>query len=165
MRTRPELLLHPNIPKPLHGLNPRTIFGKEWWDVERQKAYAKTNYHCAACGVHKSQAKYHQWLEAHEFYDIDYKRGTAKMTEIVALCHSCHAYIHSGLQEILLDKGEISLEKYIDIREHGDLLTKGLRKPVAPLVVADWCKWRLIIDGKEYKTKFANALEWKEFYA
>src|SRR3990167_9396936 len=86
--TNPAILLHPNIPKPMHGVNPRTIMGQEWWDEQRQRAYEENNFCCWACGVHKSQAAYHKWLEAHECYEIDYIAGRMYMRIIVALCHS-----------------------------------------------------------------------------
>jgi len=161
---RPEILLHPNIPKPLHGLSPRSIFGKEWWDEQRQIAYAKTGYRCAACGVEKKDAKYHKWLEAHEIYEFDYKNGRMIFSEIVALCHSCHNYIHDGRMEQLLISGEITKEKYRDILSHGDAITKNLPPIKAPDEVAQWNKWVLVINGKTYKSKFKNYTEWKKFY-
>lgn len=92
--TRPELLTHPNIPGHARGLNPRTIKGQEWWDWTRRKAYAENNYHCWACGG--SDDPYKPELEAHECYDIDYGAGTLTFKEVVALCYSCHKFIHSG---------------------------------------------------------------------
>ena len=112
---RPEILLHPNVPKPLHHVNPRSILGKEWWDVQRQKAYKENNYCCWACGIHKSEAKYHQWLEGHEHYDINYETGCVKLKEIVALCHSCHNSIHTGRMQLLRKRKEISKEKHLNL--------------------------------------------------
>lgn len=163
---RPEILLHPNIVKPLHGLAPREIKGKSWWDKQRQIAYQSTDFHCAACGIHKSRAKYHKWLEAHELYEFDYPRGQMIFKEIVPLCHSCHNFIHSGRLQILFDKGEIEEEKYLDIMDHGNLIIKKhkLIKPAPPVVIAPWEKWRLIFEGKEYAGKFKNFAAWKSHY-
>jgi hypothetical protein len=99
---RPELLTHPNLPKPLHGLAPREVKGKYWWDKTRKKAYEDNNFRCMACGTHKNDALFKQHLEAHEDYSIDYEEGSMRIKEIVPLCHACHSFIHSGRLKALM---------------------------------------------------------------
>ena len=82
MKTKPKILAHPNIPKPLHGISPRTIMGDDWWNKTRQEVYKKYDYHCIACGVAKEDAKKHQWLEAHEFWNINYETGICTVESI-----------------------------------------------------------------------------------
>jgi len=143
----PELLLHPNIPKPLHGVNPRSILGKQWWDMMRRKVYALYDYHCRACGVHKTNAKYHQWLEAHEVYDINYSTGKVKLKNIVALCHSCHNYIHNERMLNLLKQSQFSEEKYLDILAHGESIISQYLTEVA-----------INYQGKPWKIPFEESL-------
>jgi len=166
MKIRPEILLCPNVPLPLHGTTPREIKGVRWWNVTRLKAYESTDYHCAACGVHKTKAKYHKWVEAHELYNYNYKIGRATLEEVVPLCYSCHSYIHSGRLEILLNSGYISAAKYNNIILHGDTILKAanLIKLLPPKEVANWEDWRLILDGKEHKGKFNSREEWRKYY-
>ena len=169
---RPEILLHPNIPKPLHGTNPRTLLGKDWWDEKRQVAYEENNYCCWACGVHKLNAKYHKWLEAHECYEINYAEGKAEMVYISALCHSCHNYIHSGRMQMILGTTEMPPEKFTEILKHGDdIVGEVLKtKPKNPFIIgsifdtANWSDWKLVIDKKEYSGKFKDIEEWYNFY-
>lgn len=174
-KTRPELLLHDNIPAPLHGVAPREVLGKAWWDRERQETYKRASYRCQACGVHKLRAKYHQWLEAHECYDVDWAKGRMKYVECVALCHFCHNYIHSGRLQALLEKGEIHHHKFAAIRQHGDgvLAAAGLakesydvrdariKKMVMNGQVAEWGKWRLVIGRKTYKPLYPTKEAWE----
>lgn len=183
----PVFLTHPNIPKPLHGMNPRTILGQDWWDIKRRAAYAKYNYHCWACGILKHKAVFHQWLEGHESYDINYKTGEVKLKEIIALCHSCHNFIHSGRMNIMLQKGEMDLNKVTLILVHGfsildqhkldafwgtvdfwNDLMKDNREAVYPDYYqqdAKWSDWHLILEGKKYYSKFKNIDEWREHYS
>ncbi len=163
---RPEILLHPNIPKPLHGLAPRTIMGEAWWDAERQKAYAKLDYHCWVCGTHKSEAKFHNWLEAHEFYEIDYAKGSMVFKETVALCHACHNFIHSGRMIAMVDQGTMTRRKQQEILAHGEAILKKhrLHTPSAPLTCAKWGAWRLVLDGKKYKGNFKTFEDWMKAY-
>lgn len=167
---RPELLTHPNIPKPLHGVNPRSILGDEWWNYQRQVSYAKNNYCCWACGVHKSLARYFPWIEAHESYKYNFEKGEAKLIEIVALCHSCHNYIHDGRMQMMVQSGEMSEEKYLDIKNHGDKIIEENNLYADKYAnshafkVADWDKWHIVIGNKSYYSKFKDFDEWREFY-
>lgn len=115
----PGILLQHNIPKPLHGVNPRSIMGNNWWNKERQLAYQSTDYHCIACGVHKNDALLHHWLEAHEIYTIDYEKGLVTFTRVVPLCPYCHKYIHNGLLYIHLVTNKISVDTFWDILKFG----------------------------------------------
>lgn len=164
---RPEVLLLPQIPKPLHGVAPRAVLGSKWWDKTRYAAYATTKNHCIACGVHKSAAKGPKWMEAHEIYRTDYKVGRTYYIEAVPLCHYCHNFIHTGRLEHLLEKGQITHRKFTSVIQHGErLLGKaGLVKPdpyEGPFV--EWSKWRLVLFGKMYGPKHKSLEAWKKFY-
>ena len=163
--TLPHLLFHPNIPKPMHGLNPRTLLGKAWWDKVRYSAYQENNYCCWACGTHKNDAEFHQWLEAHECYDINYEMATMKMSKVVALCHSCHNYIHLGRLRHLANSGEITRRKFNTIIEHGNKIVFRLKPPIVqPMNVNAWQEWRLIIDGVRYPGLFKDFNAWDKKY-
>jgi hypothetical protein len=163
-KCRPQVLLCANTAKPMHGVVPRVILGKEWWDREREAAYQSTNYHCVACGVHKNQAKEHRWLEGHEVYRVDYLKGRQTYIETVPLCYYCHSFIHSGRLRALLDKDEIEQEKYDAIISHGNLVLKeaGLKRmPLYTGKIAPWEKWRLVLFGVEYPPLFPNYEAWR----
>jgi len=169
----------------LHGVNPRTIMGQTWWDKKRKETYERYDFHCIACGVHKSEAKKHKWLEAHEFWKIDYNRGTCEISSIEPLCHYCHNFIHSGRLENIMDKHK-SVEEVKDILEHGLSIlsyfklkcfpgTLSLAKRLGchtyyvepydlPKKKIRWSTWRLLFEGKEYRSNFKNEDEWFVFY-
>jgi hypothetical protein len=191
--TGAAILQQANIPKPLHSINPRSIYGQGWWDIVRQIAYRSKDFTCHACGIQKSKAKYHQWLEAHEMYDFNYP--IVKFTGLVALCHSCHNFIHSGRLHILYQKGEVSLEKFEDILARGFwvlkkenlkpwwgtaylwLLHQGYSEQDAirttqergieiPAAGEDypWSSYRMEIFGELYEPAFKSMGEWYEYY-
>lgn len=89
---RLELLTHPHIPRVMAGVNPRTILGREWWDVVRKQAYLANNYNCCTCGGNPDDRP----LDAHKVYHFDYMNKVMTFVEVVALCKDCHVFIHSG---------------------------------------------------------------------
>ena len=123
----PWLLFHPNIPKPLHGLAPRIILGETWWQTTKKEAKAKLNQHCWACGIHKSSSKYHQWLEAHECYSINYGLGRVEYVGTCALCHACHNYIHDGRMLMMV---ELSFRIFLPRKEYKESLMLKNTKPL-----------------------------------
>jgi hypothetical protein len=182
----PEVLTHPNIPIPLHGLNPRTIKGDKWWDKTRKEAYAATNDHCFACGIHKSNARGRKWMEGHEYWNIDYQAGKCVVEKIIPLCHYCHNFIHSGRLSMIAGKDK-TYREVIDILEHGFGILKknglkcfGNTRSLALDLGADtfgveeyenrinpnirWQDWVLVLEGVEYHSLFANEGAWRDHY-
>ncbi len=84
---QPELLYHFPIPPALHRLNPRLLLGKRWWNKTRKAAYRSNRGFCQACGVSGR-------LDAHERYELDFKKLIATYQDAVPLCRNCHMYIH-----------------------------------------------------------------------
>lgn len=95
------LITMPNIPKPLHGLPPRTIMGKTAWDKMRKLCYYKANYKCEVCGCTPDKGRLH----AHELYDINYLEGTSEFKRCIAICKEDHDFIHSGRLITLYKEG------------------------------------------------------------
>ena len=175
----PEILAQPNIIKPLHGLNPRTLMWPTKWQITRQKVYAENNYHCMACGVHRSKAKYKQQLEAHERYTIDFENHNYTLKTIVPLCHYCHSFIHSWLMSIRVRKWELTSARQKLILAHGDELLRkaGIDKleyirnicwgdfeKFTPESNWTWNLWWLVIDGKKHYTKYPTYMDWVKTY-
>lgn len=163
---RPELLLQDPVPPALHGMAPRTILGDPWWDRERHAAAAQNQHKCWACNIPKDKARKHKWLEGHERYKIDWKKGTCTLVEVVSLCHYCHNYIHLGRLRMLLEAGKINLNFVEGVIRHGDRITAHLpvRLPVNLAEIAPWQDWVLIIDGTPYPSRFISEAEWATYY-
>ena len=184
---KPHILSQSNIPKPLHGVNPRSIMGKEKWDVVRREVYASTGYRCAACGVHKDDAMFHKWLEAHEDYEIDHESAIMTVRSMVPLCHSCHSFVHSGFLFVQLERGEKSKSEVAIILDHGFGILKSARLPafvgLKNVIKASgwsgswsggwlhpresskrWDEWVMIWEGEKFPAKFKSYDEWVRFY-
>jgi hypothetical protein len=118
---------------------------------------------CLACGIRNTDAKEHQWLEAHELYDIHYPRGRMTYVETVPLCHYCHSFVHDGRLKALWDKGEVTKNKYEAVMKHGQAILRAakLKSPeVYTGKCAPWAEWRLVLFGVEYEPIYKTEVEW-----
>lgn len=88
------LVAMPNIPKPLHGVNPRTLLGNATWNRLRKACYFNAHDTCEICGAQPENLRHRH---GHEVYEIDYAHGTAKFVRVFCVCSLCHlACIHTG---------------------------------------------------------------------
>ena len=92
------LLTMPNVPRPLHGMAPRTILGSEKWNEMRLNAYLQAKYRCEICDKTFQQNEPFKLPDhsVHELFSYDYEKGIGKFIRCVSLCQDCHDFIHSG---------------------------------------------------------------------
>lgn len=97
------LIAMPNIPKPLHSQAPRTLLGASTWNHMRSACYAKADNTCEICGDKPENLRNRH---AHEVYEIDYKKGTAKFVRAFCVCALDHlGCIHTGRAITLYKQG------------------------------------------------------------
>lgn len=97
------LIAMPNIPKPTHALNPRTLLGATEWDYMRKACYADANDTCEICGAKPENLRNRH---GHEVYEIDYEKGVVKFVRVFCLCSLCHlGGIHTGRAITLFKQG------------------------------------------------------------
>lgn len=83
------------IPEEMWYCNLRHVLTKKQWDKVRMDAYGRFDNKCSVCG-RKSKR-----LEAHEYWEYDMENAVQKLTDVVALCPTCHKTIHIGFAGIL----------------------------------------------------------------
>lgn len=97
---------------------PRTLISRTEWDEMRNECYENCGRRCEICGAECPPGK----MDAHELYDINYKRKTSKFVRLVGLCKTCHGgVIHSGRAITMYKKGYPWWDKEVMLRaaEHG----------------------------------------------
>ena len=82
----------PNVPKPLHAINPRIIMGQDKWDNLRMQCYLDSKYKCEICDRKLDDKN----IQLHELYSYNHTNGVAKFERYISVCKLCHNGIHSG---------------------------------------------------------------------
>lgn len=86
------LITMPNVPQPLHGINPRSLMGEAKWDELRMKLYLESRYKCEICG----RALDDKSIQLHELYSYNRAKREAIFQKYIVVCKLCHNAIHSG---------------------------------------------------------------------
>lgn len=155
-----SLLIHPPIPKPLWGINPRNIMGKKKWrEVSQRVCKDKL---CQACG--KQGGKH----EAHEVYQYNLKLYRARLVKIVDVCWMCHQVIHWIHNHQTDRHRKLPYDLFNSIQDHAKLL---LSDPFLIMSLQFWNeqfyewnpRWHLRYEGKSYYCDMTQD-EWREYY-
>ncbi|MBP5177211.1 MAG: hypothetical protein ILP02_01360 [Clostridia bacterium] len=75
--------------------NLRSILKKSQWDIVRHDAYLRAGGRCMICGRKAAR------LEAHERWTYDEQTCVQKLSDVIAVCHSCHSVIHIGRTQLI----------------------------------------------------------------
>jgi len=161
----PEVLLSGSIPMPLHGMSPRELLGKTWWNKRRKQVYRKYSKTCVACGT-KGR------VEAHEIYIFNWDKCSGTLINIVALCSLCHGFIHIGFTARSKGNAEAKrvYERGLKILNKAKLYdqyydsVKAVNSKNSTMDENDWSKWYMEINGEKFYTKHKNKKEWKKYY-
>ena len=97
------LVAMPNIPKPTHGLAPRTLLGSKAWNAMRKACYKQANDTCEICGAQPEDLRKRH---AHEVYSIDWEKGEVRFVRAFCVCALDHlGCIHTGRAITLYKQG------------------------------------------------------------
>lgn len=97
------LIAMPNIPKPTHGMAPRTLLGSRVWNQMRRHCYIQAEDTCEICGAKPENLRHRH---AHEVYSIDWEKGEVRFVRAFCVCALCHlGCIHTGRAITLYKQG------------------------------------------------------------
>jgi hypothetical protein len=84
------------VPETCWFSNMRDHVDKAAWDTLRRQTYRKADYICQICG-----GRGPEWpVECHEVWDYDDINHVQTLTDLIALCPSCHQVKHIGLASL-----------------------------------------------------------------
>lgn len=161
------LLCMPNVPQPLHLVNPRNIMGEYQWGKVRKQIREEHNYTCQVSGELLGTDR--GAVHIHEVYSIDWKKHTSTFERAICLDPLLHTtIIHSGRALTLFKKNDplMPMDKMLNGLEKGFKLISdwnrehyGEEKLRVCSVILDWAKeprleHRVNELIKKYKIKF-----------
>ena len=124
------------LPSGAWNNNLRTVFSKKAWDFIRKDAYSRSNGKCSICGRKVTR------LEAHERWEFDKTTCTQKLTDVIAVCNSCHTVIHIGRAQLLglEDRAIKHFQKVngCDYQGYINALKKANERCIDLSTVSDW---------------------------
>lgn len=100
------------IPETSFYKNVRQILTPVQWKAICKQVYDKYNYRCSICGGIGNKHP----VEAHELWKYDEKKLIQKLSDIIALCPTCHMTVHFGFAQIR-GKGDEALKHFMKINQ------------------------------------------------
>ncbi len=93
--------------------NLRNFLSKEQWDYIKKDTKQRFDGKCAICG------KTSKFLDAHEVWEYDSKKGVQKLKDVISVCKDCHSAIHIDFTAVKGDKDKLinAENKYMQVNQ------------------------------------------------